>query len=218
MNIRKIVTYNALRRQFTADESAFADVLFNATESERELLIGALQPEKPAGRKTTTTERKIEHCVACDYTKRALVHKDPNADGYHEFQSAKSEKKASKSSQSSSTKSPRSSGMAAQLKSRVNEQREAATTTKDEDYDPDAERCMFPRGDRQWCYLLSDHNVHHMKTHPEYHPFQPSTTAPPAPARSPANGAQGSTTQNSETQPEDVGTVAHGASGGRVQG
>lgn len=46
MNIRKIVTYNALRKQFTPEELIFADTLYNASESERELLITALQPEK----------------------------------------------------------------------------------------------------------------------------------------------------------------------------
>lgn len=132
-----------------------------------------------------------------------------------EVKRAKTRKKSStsKSSQSSS-KSPRASGMEAQLKERRQEQREPMTT-KDDDYDPEAERCTFVRGDRKVCYLLSDHNVHHMKTHPEYHEFESGkSAAPPAPALSSANDGVGSTTANSGTGKVGAGTVAHGASGG----
>lgn len=119
----------------------------------------------------------------------------------------------SKSSQSS-TKSPRASGMAAQLNKSLKQQQREPMTTKDDDYDPEAERCTFIRGDGKLCYLLSDHNVHHMKTHPEYHPFQLSTTAPPAPAPSSANGGVEPIIRNSVDGTDGAGTVAHGASGG----
>lgn len=100
----------------------------------------------------------------------------------------KAGKKSTSKSPQSSSKSPRASGMAAQLNKSLKEQREPMTT-KDDDYDPEAERCTFVRGDGKLCYLLSDHNIHHMKTHPEYHEFESGkSAAPPAPVLSPANG------------------------------
>lgn len=115
---------------------------------------------------------------------------DPLPEKHDHRPKKKASKKSSKSEQSSS-KSSRASGIHAQLKERRQEQREPMTT-KDDDYDPEAERCTFVRGDGKLCYLLSDHNVHHMKTHPEYHEFESGkSAAPPAPARSPANGGVG---------------------------
>jgi hypothetical protein len=57
VNIRKIVNYNNLRKQLAPEELAFADVLLNATDSERELLITALQPAKSAGKKKAAAKK-----------------------------------------------------------------------------------------------------------------------------------------------------------------
>src|SRR5688572_6496355 len=87
MNIRKMVTYNNLRKQFTPEELAFADALYAASDTERELLVESLQPTKGSGKKkpAEAVKRKIEKCDACNYTRRAAAHKDESADGYHEF-------------------------------------------------------------------------------------------------------------------------------------
>lgn len=46
MNIRKIITFNNLRRQFTPDELAFADTLYHASEADKQMIVEALQPAK----------------------------------------------------------------------------------------------------------------------------------------------------------------------------
>lgn len=109
----------------------------------------------------------------------------------------------SKSSQSSS-KSPRASGMATQLSNRRQRRQKINEGA-----------CTFILEDGAVCNTGDNNPIHDESFgYAHYHPFQPSTTAPPAPVPSSANGGAGSTTANSETQPEDVGTVAHGASGG----
>lgn len=178
------------------------------TVDEFNLLLDELVPEpeplKPATKKSnkksskssqSETERVFKRCDTCGLTKRADVHKDSQLGGYHEF---------------IEKKSPRASGIHAQLKERRQEQRETAR-----DDDDDIARCVmliYDHGRAIDCNRPADDNVHHLRTHPDHHPFV--ATAPPAPAPSPANGGVGSTTANSRTQPEDVGTVAHGASGG----
>lgn len=72
-----------------------------------------------------------------------------------------------KAGKKSASKSPRASGMAVQLKSRVNEQREAAT--KDITGESE-ERCTHSLS-YGVCGRLPDHNIHHLETHPHHHPF-----------------------------------------------
>lgn len=115
-----------------------------------------------------------------------------------------------KASRKSSKKSERASGMAAQLNKSLGQQR--AVTTKDDNYDPEVERCTFLRDDGRVCFLLPDHNVHHMKSAQGFHPFV--SAAPPAPNQSPANGGAGSITPNSVDGTDDAGIVHRGASGG----
>lgn len=62
-----------------------------------------------------------------------------------------------------SKKSERASGMEAQLKSRVSEQREAATKDGDEGFDM-SRHCSK-------CAKLADNNIHHLESHPDYHLF-----------------------------------------------
>lgn len=170
MNIRKIVTYNNLRRQFTPEELAFADQLYSATESEKELIVESLQPQKPAGKKMAGKTRTVEHCDACDYTKRHFIHKDVTRTGYHEFQSSKPKKSA------------RASGMAAAISGSL--QRSRSTTGG------------LPEGVSQFCIAqiddngglmecgeTVDHNSHHKQTDPNYHPFRSAAqpAEPPSP-------------------------------------
>lgn len=117
-------------------------------------------------------------------------------------------KKPTSKSQQSSSKSPRASGIQAQLKERRQEQREPMTT-KDDDYDPAAERCDFPRNGGKVCFLLPDHNIHHMKSAQGFHPFRSASDAPPAPALSLANGGVGSTIANSGTEKDAASNVHH---------
>lgn len=125
----------------------------------------------------------------------------------------KSSKKSSKSQQSSS-KSPRASGMAAQLNKSLKQQRE---TTKDGDYQGFAAACAHEwitgSGRLTICTMPADANVHHLKTHPDYHEFvEGKSAAPPAPAPSPANGGATTSTANSEIA-KDAASTAHHAGG-----
>lgn len=178
-------------------------------EEVRKYLLDRLvpEPEPEVKQAKKTTARKIERCEACNYTRRAIHHNNREHADYHEFVLAKkASKKSSKSAQSSS-KSPRASGMAAAINRSLTQQRETPkTSTAIDDMTMEiVERCSD-------CGAVSDDNVHHKRTDPNYHPFV--STAPPAPAPSPANGGAGNGTANSGTQPEGVSTVAHGASGG----
>lgn len=123
----------------------------------------------------------------------------------------------SKSSQSSS-RSPRASGIHAQLK----ERRQSATrdvigeSGEPDIFDAVAERrlqgCAWESSDGP-CFRSVDDNVHHKQGDPDYHEFvEGKSTTPPTPAPSPANGAEGSTTQNSEASAASVGAVTGGSS------
>jgi hypothetical protein len=149
MNIRKIVTYNALRKEFTAEELVLADTLYNASETDRELLIQSLQPEKAtkkAGKKSATT-REYDHCLRCGTTKRDSSHKDQTSPDYHEFQSA-------------TAKSARAASLAQQIKS----------TGK-------APRCTYEvdgNGGLMPCDALADNAIHDKDaSYLGYHEFQP---------------------------------------------
>lgn len=137
-----------------------------------------------------------------------------------------------KASKKSSKKSTRASSLGAAVKDGLRRREPTVGGFAD---DTDMLRCSD-------CGAVSDDNVHHKRTDPNYHPFV--STAPPAPVSSPANGElsvpESSTRKtaplsrlensdkrdqnaslspaNSETPLDDAGTVAHGASGGRVQG
>lgn len=105
-----------------------------------------------------------------------LVDPLPEKHGHRPKKKAGKRSSTSKASQSS-TKSSRASGMAAQLSSRRQRQQinEGA--------------CTFVLEDGAICNT-GDNNPIHDKSfgYAHCHPFQPSTTAPPAPAPSPANG------------------------------
>jgi len=171
MNIRKVVTYNALRKGFAPEELALADALYNASESERELLIQSLQPEKVTVKKTATQPRKIQHCEVCDYTRRAAVHKDATLKDYHGFQSAKS-------------KSAHAQSLAEQIKG-GRKGREPS------------DRCayVYPGGGpfaKQSCTAKRDNVIHDKSMgYAGYHEFVAGkSTAPSAAGKSSTNGAE----------------------------
>lgn len=105
-----------------------------------------------------------------------------------------------KSSKKAAGKSKRATGMQAQLNTRL-----AARDRQPDDDD----RCAVLRGDLGGtvCGLLPDHNVHHLESVRGYHPFV--ATAPTAGSPSSANGADGNSTVNSETQPDGVSNAHH---------
>lgn len=103
MNIRNVLRTYSLLRQLTDDETALLETLRSMSDTDRESLVVALQPEKPATKKTET--RKIEKCEACNYTRRALQHVNPAHTEYHEF--VVGEKASKKSSVSSKSETER---------------------------------------------------------------------------------------------------------------
>lgn len=200
-NLKLVLKVYTAYRQMSPDDIALLETLRALNESDREMLMETMAG-KPATKKTATKTRTYQRCEQCGKTKGHVFHKDSSNDGYHIFQPPVSSSK----SQQLPSKSPRASGMAAQLNRSLAQQR-AVTTTKDDDYDPDAERCTFPRDGGKVCFLLPDHNIHHMKSAQGFHPFQLSSDAPPAPASSPANGGASGSTVNSEAGKENVSTA-----------
>lgn len=132
-------------------------------------------------------------------------------------------KAGKKAGKKSSKKSTRASSLGAAVKGRLQQREPTVGGFAD---DTDMLRCSD-------CGSVSDDNVHHKRTDPNYHPFV--STAPPAPAPSPANGASSATerstrrpappsmsesddetdqgaslsTANSRTQVEDASNVHH---------
>lgn len=53
MNLRNVLTAYSKLRNLTDDETALLETLRGLNEAERDLLIVALQPEKPAGKKAS---------------------------------------------------------------------------------------------------------------------------------------------------------------------
>lgn len=128
----------------------------NLDDQEYDLFLDMLVPEsqpkviekpKPAKRK------KIEHCEVCNYTRRALVHKDQSVKDYHEFQSVQ-------------PKSKRAKGMAETLSKSLEAQRRMTTGSDNDADDIENTTCST-------CGLAPDANVHHLETWQGYHEFTP---------------------------------------------
>lgn len=118
------------------------------------------------------------------------------------------QKKSSKKA-AGSGKSKRAAELGDTIRSRT--QQKPTTMTSDIDIFSD-ERCQFIRADGKPCKLLPDHNIHHLATANEYHPFVSS--AQPVTNPSSASGGASGSTANSETETDGVGSAVHGASGG----
>ena len=107
MNIRKIVTYNNLRKAFMPEELVLAEVLYNASETERQMIVESLQPQRVATRrkrgggksarasqmseqiKANLNQRAKEPlCVTCGNEEGFTDHAQPSPN-FHEFQTAK---------------------------------------------------------------------------------------------------------------------------------
>lgn len=165
---------------------ALRDEVKTWPQDEQDFFLDMLTPEPAKKPQKKSTERIIEHCAACDYTRRAKVHKDATADGYHEFQPS-GKKPAGKGGGGKS----RGELLKGQLDSRRQEQRKA-TTDKDDEFPNllgEHKACVFDlRG--QQCGAAADANVHHLNTSIDYHEFvaPPATHAGKSDAQSVAGG------------------------------
>lgn len=122
------------------------------------------------------------------------------------FVEALSDKPAGKkASKKASKKSARASSLGAAVKSGL--QRREPTVGGFTD-DADMLRCtamIDDNGGEMECGETVDNNVHHKRTDPNFHPFV--STAPPAPAQSPANGGAESGTVNSGIEKVGAGSA-----------
>lgn len=105
-----------------------------------------------------------------------------------------------KAGKKSSKRSARASSLGAAVKDGLRRREPTVGGFAD---DADMARCSD-------CGAVSDDNVHHKRTDLNYHPFV--STAPPAPAPSPANGGARSTTANSEASAVNAQAATGGSS------
>lgn len=199
MNLKNVLKTYGLLRQLSDDETALLNTLRAMNDSERELLVESLSPEKPA--KKPATERNIEHCVACNYTRRAIHHKDTAHKDYHEFQSPSAQKK-SKRATSISDAIKGTAGAAGGVPSQLPETVVLCAYVYSEDGVVNAGmKCGEPRV-----------NVVHDKSfgYAGYHPFvEPSLARPAAGKSSSKNGEGARSEASSKTQTEDASSAVH---------
>lgn len=184
-------------RKLNDDQAALLTALRGASDPEleqlRDLLIETLGPSPKASK--PVVKRKIEHCgvtfdgYPCGLTKRAQIHKDPNAPDYHEFQVEAREVMKSARARSLGKaiagKSPQPPHCVAcyEIEDHENHgdgpgQHGFETKVGERSQrlmDPDRElpeRCTAIREDSKPCNLVIDHNVHQMKMVQGYHEFQ----------------------------------------------
>ena len=165
--------------------------------------------QKSSSKKPTkTTNARCRFQLAsgspCNMTATHGIHDLETKDSYvesHEFQPTKT-----------AGKLRRAAGLSARLGKSRDQQRQVATD------DNDAERCMYTDDDGP-CGYPPDANIHHLNSHPEFHPFTPASSAPPVSRQSSRNGgvpAQANDTQRtvSSTEPEsdEPGTAASSTS------
>jgi hypothetical protein len=110
MNMKTVLRTYALLRQLTDDETALLNTLRSMSDSERELLVESLSPQKATRKrkatggkssraaslaeriKSATGNKPLENtgpkCVACGHVEDYEDHQQPSPH-YHEFQSSK---------------------------------------------------------------------------------------------------------------------------------
>lgn len=86
MSYKDVLKIFKLERELSDDESALLNTLREMSDTDRELLAETLGPPVKGKVGKTAATRKIEHCEICDYTRRAVHHKDIGHKDYHEFQ------------------------------------------------------------------------------------------------------------------------------------
>lgn len=197
--VRGMVEY--VRENLDGDEyEAFLDMVAPLLEVE----VTAKKPQKKSTKKSgVRCQAELVSGAKCNMTASHGIHDEAQKKNYaesHEFLSK------------SSSKSQRASGMAAQLKSRTDEQRQATTNRTSANDDDNQQRCTVLRDDNKPCGLLPDHNVHHMKSARGYHPFESSNDAPPAAGESlSSSGVESGDGVSSGIWREDARAVAGGS-------
>lgn len=199
MNIKLISKALHTLSLLSDEDVAIVFGLRSASEDERMVLMTALEPNtKPSQKKSSKKTARVPpdaRCIGyppgsvsiCGLLKKDLIHHSRTAAAYHEFIPPQT-----------AGKSKRASGMAAQLNKSLESQRKA-TANDDDDDENEYEHCQADRGEGRICYLLPDHNIHHLESAMGYHPFV-----------SYASRAAGlSQATSSETQREDASTVHH---------
>lgn len=175
----------------TADVLFLKDEFYKLTELQREVFLDLVDPQPevaPVKAKVKAgTTRKIEKCMACNYTRRAAVHKDSSLKDYHGFLEGVP-----------SSKSKRASSLAEKIQG-------TAGTTMVGRY-PGDEQCAYEI-DGKVCKGMEDDTIHDPAMgYTNYHPFVSSSSVRPAVGQSSTSGSEVS----SGTGSEDVSSVARG--------
>lgn len=199
MSYRDALKVFKLERELSDDETAFLSTLRQMGEmsdSDRELIAETLAPTPVKPAKKPTTERNIEHCVACNYTRRAIHHKDAAHKDYHEFQSSSAQKK-SKHAASISEAIQGTAGAAGKV-----------AAANDDESDSNKPGIV---GGCSHCGEPADYPIHDLNGgYMTYHPFvEPSLAHPATGKPSSKNGEGASSTASSEIVRGDVGSVVH---------
>lgn len=179
-------------------QGMIAYVRDNLSTDEFMLFLDLLVPEpeaKPAKKTRKKTPRRVKDmsCIAtlhdgvpCRLSEAHAFHNDKNNDDFHQYQAGK--------------KSARAAGLSEQLSGRRQE-RSAA---------PNICVAELPNG-TGICHQRENDALHTDSSYGNYHEFYAGkSAASPAPNPSPANGAGGATTANSETGKGAAQAVAGG--------
>lgn len=204
MNIKLVLSTYSKLRQLTDDETALLETLRRMTDTERELLVETLSPQKQAGKKTARKPAP-EHCVTRGAPQRDPSHKLGSPD-YHQYLA----------SSKSSSKSPRAQSLSGAIQRRAKMRASDDNDGSDPSHLPQYCLAMVDdNGGEIACGKTADENIHHLRTNPDYHEFVSGKfSASTAERPSSANGGGVSGGQSSGTQPDSVSSVAREASGG----
>lgn len=184
MSYKDVLKIFKLERELSDDESALLNTLREMSDTDRELLAETLGPPVKGKVGKTAATRKIEHCEICDYTRRAVHHKDIGHKDYHEFQPSFDGPRK--------LKSARASSLAEKI---------AGTARGTETV-----LCTYELNGKV-CKGLEDDAIHDKSMgYGGYHPFVSSSSVRPAVGQSSTSGSEVS----SEIDSEDVSSVARG--------
>lgn len=227
MNIKAITR----AMELSDDDWELATKLRALSEPERELLMTALGPQKPAAKKSSKKAvGESRHCgyrfessnTLCNCLFKNRVHHDQGQLDYHQFQSTKTSEYISclrcgaprnDSSHgvgasnyhlfepSTGKKSARQQSISEQIQQR----RPRGVVTSDDDDHHGYGMCAH-------CPNPSDHNIHHLTSFKDYHPFVLAAQSVELPSS--LNSESESSTASTEGEGVSAGVVAQGAGGG----
>lgn len=134
----------------------------NLDDGEYDLFLDLIvpEPERVVEKSKPVKRKKIEHCEVCNYTRRALIHKDESVRDYHQFQLSQP-----------SSKSKRAKSIAEAVQ-KVTKLKDPA---RDEDGHIDSSKlCSFIVNDAtgEQCDAIEDDPIHDL-TYSSSHEFTP---------------------------------------------